>query len=86
MWFSVRLALGVPAPRLDADRLLHLLPHLVGDDAVASSRGTLHHELLERPHRHLREVAELAVDRPDEEAELGEPLLDVCEPRSPAMP
>ena len=61
-------------------RLLHELPHLVGEDARRLVPRDVHHELLERPDRLLEQRAELAVDLADEEAELVEALLYLAAP------
>ena len=74
-----RLALGVPAVRLDADRSLHVLPQLVGEDARGLVAGHVEDELLVGPQSLLEEPAELAVDLADEETELGEALLNLAD-------
>ena len=64
------------AARLHHDRILHPVPDLGRDEPLRLLAIGLHHELLERPHGHLGETAELAVDGAGGEPELGQPLLD----------
>ena len=74
-----RLTLGVPAVRLDADRSLHVLPQLIGENARGLVAGHVEDEFLVGPQSLLEEPAVLAVDLADEETELGEALLNLAD-------
>ncbi len=64
------------AARIDLDRVLHPIPDLGRDQPLRLLTIGPHHELLERPHGHLGETAELPVDGAGGEPELGQSLLD----------
>ena len=71
---------------VDVQRILQGEPHVGGDDAIGRLERHAHHQLLVRPHGHLREIPELPVDRAGLEPELQQTLLQPLAPRDRPCP